>query len=58
METGRGTLEILQKFWEWANEKLSTEELNNKLLLATDNFGRTVFHIATYQGRLEILQKL
>jgi hypothetical protein len=27
----RGELETLQKFWEWAKEKLTTEEVNNRL---------------------------
>ena len=42
----RGKLEILQKVWEWANEKLTTEGINNKLLLGTDNEGWTVWHWA------------
>jgi hypothetical protein len=32
-----GNLKVLQKIREWANEKLTTEEINNKLLLNTDN---------------------
>ena len=28
--------EVLQKFWEWATENLTTGETNNKLLLGTD----------------------
>jgi len=51
-------LEILQKVWEWANEKLTTEEIINKLLLATDKWRRTVFHMEADQGRLEILEKV
>jgi len=46
---------MLQKLWEWANENLTTEEMNNKLLLATYCGGRMVFHMTTDQGRLEIL---
>jgi ankyrin repeat protein len=53
----QGRLEILQKVWEWANEKLTTEEINKKLLLATDNEERTVLHIAALHGTLEILKK-
>jgi hypothetical protein len=49
----------MQKVWEWANEKLTTEEIKNKILLATDNGGRTVFHTAVKTtGKLEILQKV
>ena len=53
-----GKLEMLQRVWEWANEKLTTEEINNKLLLGTDNEGRTVWHLAAIRGNLEILQKV
>ena len=53
-----GKLEILQRVWEWANEKLTTEEKNNKLLLGTDNEGRTVWYVAEKWGNLEILQKV
>ena len=55
MATDWKRLEILQKLWEWANENLTTEEINNKLLLVADYGGRQVFHMATDQGRLEIL---
>ena len=53
-----GGLELLQKVWEWANEKLTSEELNNILLLATDDEGRNVFHMAAKCGRIEVLQKV
>jgi hypothetical protein len=56
MAENRGRLEILLKVWEWAKEKLTTEEINNKLLLATDNVGRTFFHTAAEWGQLEVLQ--
>jgi ankyrin repeat protein len=50
-----GKLDILLQVWEWAEEKLTTEEINNKLLLATDNEGRTAWHGATYVGNPDIL---
>jgi hypothetical protein len=37
MAADQGRLEILQKVWDLANEKLTTEEINNTLLLATHN---------------------
>ena len=49
-------LEILQKVWEWANEKLTSEKINNNLLLATYNEGRAVLHMAVKGGRLELLR--
>jgi ankyrin repeat protein len=53
-----GNVDILQKLWEWAKEKLTTEEINNKFLLGTDNEGRTVWHVAAQRGNLEMLQKV
>jgi len=52
-----GKPEILQKLWEWAKEELTTEEIN-KLLLATDKKGSTVWHVAAKKGTPEILQKV
>jgi hypothetical protein len=37
------SLEILQKLLEWAKENVRSEDIYNKLLLATDNEGRTAF---------------
>ena len=36
----KGNLRIL-RVWEWANEKLTTEEINYELLLGIDNKGWT-----------------
>jgi len=52
-----GGLEVLEKIWVSANEKL-TKELNNKLLLAEDDEGRNVFLTAVNWNRLKILQKV
>jgi len=41
-----GRLENLQILWEWAEEKLTTEEIKYKLLLGTDNEGRTAWYMA------------
>jgi len=38
---GKGNLDVLQKVWKWANENLTREEINNILLLSTDNEGMT-----------------
>ena len=53
-----GNLDILLKVWDWPQEKVTTEEINNKLLLATDNEGMTAWHWAAREGNLDILQKL
>jgi len=44
---------LLQKVWEWAKEKLTTGEENNKFLLGTDNKGRTIWLVAAEKSRLE-----
>jgi ankyrin repeat protein len=51
-------LHLLQKIWKWAKENLTKEEINNILLLATDNMGRTAWHVATEEGKLCVLQKI
>ena len=53
-----GNLEALQKLWEWAEEKLTTEEIKNKLLLGTDAEGRTAWYLAAEEGSLQALQKV
>jgi len=53
-----GIPEIFEKVWDWAIEKLTTEEINNKLLLAIDCKGRTAWHMAAWCGESEILQKV
>jgi hypothetical protein len=32
----KGKLDVLMKIWVWAEDNLTTEELNRKCLLATD----------------------
>ena len=54
----RGHLETLKKLWELAQENLTTEEINNKLLFGADNVGCTVWHLAAMEGHLETLQNL
>jgi ankyrin repeat protein len=43
-----GKLDILLQVGEWAEEKLTTEEIRNNLLLATGNKGMTAWHWAAY----------
>ena len=58
MATEMGNLQVLEKLWECANEKLKTAEINDKLLLAGYKWRRTPFHMAADQGRLEVLKKV
>ena len=48
-------LEVFQGILNWTKENLTREEVN-KLLLATDNVGRTVFHVAARYYKLEVIQ--
>jgi len=50
--------EILEIVWELAKEKLTTEEINNKLLLATNSWGSTVWHMAATCGIPEIFENV
>jgi len=58
MASNCGIPEIFEKVWNWAKEKLITEEINNKLLLATDCEGRSAWHMAEIWGKSEILEKV
>ena len=53
-----GELDILQKMWEWAKEYLTTEEIQSKLLLPTDIFRGTIWHVVANRDQLDILQKM
>jgi hypothetical protein len=50
----RGNLSVLQKVWEWAEIKLTAEEIN-KLILAPANNGKTAWHLAAERGNLDTL---
>ena len=51
----KGKLDILLQVWEWAEEKIRKEEINNKLLLLTDIAGMTALHEAACEGKLVVL---
>jgi len=55
---GRAIEIYLKKVWDWAEGKLTTEEIKNKFLLGTDSGGMTVGHWVALDGNLETLQKL
>ncbi len=48
-------LEILQKMWELAEDHLTTEQLNNNLLLTTDNLGFIASNMVEMWGKLNVL---
>ena len=52
-------VELLQKMCSWAEEaQPNSNELKNKLLLAKDKYGYTVWHGAAASGNLEVLKML
>ena len=54
----RAIQRFLQKLWEWAKENLTPEEIKNILLLGTEKYRSTAWHIGAEEGNSEILQKL
>jgi len=52
-----GQIRNVTILWEWANDILTTGEMNNKFLLGTDCDGRAAWHLAAKWGKLETLQK-
>jgi hypothetical protein len=48
----------LQKIREWDKENQTTEENYSELLLATDNEGKTVWHVPAKWNKITILQEL
>jgi hypothetical protein len=51
-----GELDVRQKIWEWAEERLTTEEIKNELLLGTDHEGRNPWQLAAYLGKRDVMQ--
>jgi len=43
-----GRLDLMQKLWELAQEKLAAEEIKNEMLLRTDIKGRKAWHNAAF----------
>jgi hypothetical protein len=56
--TKKSNLQILEEILDWAKQKLTTEQITNKLLLATDDIGWTVWHVATKKGNIQILEEI
>jgi hypothetical protein len=48
---------VLQEIFNLATEKLTREEVN-KMFLATDNEGMTVFHVAAVWSKQEVLKEI
>jgi hypothetical protein len=57
MAANGGKLDLLQEILDWAEENLTTEEINI-FLLATDLEKMTAWHVAARRGKPELLQKI
>jgi len=56
MAEENGNLELLYKIWEWAKWVLTSEDWNNKFLLAKDIKERTAWHRAAEKGNWRIYE--
>jgi len=53
-----GNIQVLEKLWDWAVNKLATNVLKDKLLLAKDCNKNTAWNVAAKNGNTEVLQKI
>jgi len=59
MAAERGSVELIDKLWVWAKEKLPDPNLlKNKLLLYRDKHGVNAWYLAAMTGSVQILGKL
>jgi hypothetical protein len=52
------SLQILQKIWDWAKEKLASEDIKNNLVLTTDHNRMNACHEVAQEDHLDLLHKL
>ena len=55
--TSGGELDLMQEICELAEERLTTEEVKNEILLRTDKWGNNVWQDASQEGIVDMLQK-
>jgi len=53
-----GYISQILKQWEWAKQELTTEELHNRILLATDVKERTAWHEVIERGNTELIKEI
>ena len=58
MTVEKGKPELLEVLMEWAKAVMSTEDLNNKLLLARDDRKQTVWHYASLWDNVQLLGRI
>ena len=49
-----GNVEVIEKVLECANEKLKSDEINNRLLLSKDRREQTVWNVAADESNTDI----
>jgi len=49
---------LLQKIWDFVKDNLTTEEIKNIVLLATDRDGDTAWHLVAEGSNKDLLQKI
>jgi len=57
-EAYEGNLNLLQKLWECAEEKLITGDIKNAFLLTTYIKENSAWQGTVYQGKIGVLQKV
>jgi ankyrin repeat protein len=53
-----GKVEVLKEIWSLAKDNLTTEDIKNKLLLATNSERYTAWHLAALSGKVDVLQEI
>jgi ankyrin repeat protein len=54
----RGNTDLLETIWKLARQKLTTEEIRNKLLLGNIKGNKNAWQIAAGKGKVQVLEKL
>jgi hypothetical protein len=49
---------LLGRIWKWAQEQLTPQEVNHKLLLDENKYGQIAWHLAAACGNIQALVKL
>ena len=53
-----GKLDVMNKLWEFAKERLTAEEIKSEMLLRTDGEGRNACQIAVCGGKLNVMNTM
>jgi ankyrin repeat protein len=53
-----GNVDVLQEISDLAKNYLATEEIQNNVLITTNNKGNTAWHFAAMSGNVDVLQEI